>query len=162
MYKCDAGPGYCSQFDPASNTGLGWKAVGSCRGTRSPTNSPTLYGGTCTYEKCVGTASPTTSPSSSPSKVPTGSPSGSPTVVGLSRRNLQAGTVCTTEDVLNYSTTTEYESGDVVRIGTKRYKCRGLPNGLWCKNPAYAPAESNVWEQAWVEDGNCSQSSPID
>ena len=87
------------------------------------------------------------------------------------RRKLQSGTiprlsrnleVCTTEDVLNYSTTTEYESGDVVRIGTKRYKCRGLPNGLWCKNPAYAPAESNVWEQAWVEDGNCSQSSPID
>ena len=143
MYKCDAGPGYCSQFDPAGDTGLGWKAVGYCRGTRRPTGSPTLYGGTCTYEKCVdGTVSPTTSPSGSPTK-----------------DNLE---VCTTEDVLNYSTTTEYESGDVVRIGTKRYKCRGLPNGLWCKNPAYAPAESNVWEQAWVEDGNCSQSTPID
>ena len=80
------------------------------------------------------------------------------------RRKLQAATiprlsrnlkVCTTEDVLNYSTTTEYEPGDVVRIGTKRYKCKDSPDGLWCKIPAYAPAESDYWEQAWTEDGTC-------
>ena len=80
------------------------------------------------------------------------------------RRKLQAATiprlsrnlkVCTTENVLNYSPTTEYEPGDVVRIGTKRYKCKDSPNGLWCKIPAYAPAESDYWEQAWMEDGTC-------
>lgn len=64
--------------------------------------------------------------------------------------------------MLNYSTTTEYEPGDVVRIRTKRYKCRGLPNGLWCKNPAYAPSlkPGLFWEQAWSLDGICLQPAP--
>ena len=159
VYECDVGPAYCSQFDPADGLGLGWKAVGHCRGTRVPSMAPTQYGGTCTYEKCVGTASPTTSPSSSPSKVPTGSPSGSPTGDDLERRNLK---VCTTEDVLNYSPTTDYEPGDVVRIGTKRYKCKDSPNGLWCKISAYAPSlKPGIWSDAWIEDGTCPPPSGL-
>jgi len=136
--------GYCSQFDPADNTGLGWKAVGKCRGSISPTESPTLYGGTCTYENCV------TIEEGGEEEDCTQGQTGC--VDGKRKPDI---TVCSSEDVLNYSTTTEYEPGDVVRIGTKRYKCRGWPNGLWCKNPAYAPAESDIWEQAWKEDGKC-------
>ena len=176
--------GHCSQFSPTEHGGsLGWKKVGYCSGSQAPTASPTDYSGTCTYEKCVGgTASPSTSPSSSPSKGPTGSPSASPSKAPsrapsaspesapLSRRKLQAETiprlsrnleVCTTEDVLNYSSSTDYEEGDVVRIGTKRFKCRGWPNGLWCKESAYAPSlKPGIWSDAWVEDGNCLYEPP--
>ena len=165
--------GYCSQFGPTEYGGsLGWKKVGHCSGSQTPTQSPTDYSGTCTYEKCVdGTASPSTSPSSSPSKGPTGSPSGSPTLKPtFLDRKLQAATisrlsrnleVCTTEDVLNYSSSTEYEEGDVVRVGTTRFKCRGWPNGLWCNNSAYAPSlKPGIWEQAWSLDGNCSYEPP--
>jgi len=147
--------GHCSQFGPTEYGGsLGWKKVGYCSGSQTPTASPSDYSGTCTYEKCVdGTASPSTSPSSSPSKGPTGSPSASPVTAPLTRRKLE---VCTTEDVLNYSSSTDYEEGDVVRIGTTRFKCRGWPNGLWCNNSAYAPSlKPGIWTDAWSEDGNC-------
>jgi len=164
--------GHCSQFSPSEHGGsLGWKKVGYCSGSQAPTTSPTDYSGTCTYEKCVdGTASPSTSPSSSPSKgptgspsaspskAPTGSPSGSPITAPLTRRNLE---VCTTEDVLNYSSSTDYKEGDVVRIGTTRFKCRGWPNGLWCNKSAYAPSlKPGIWSDAWSEDGNCLYEPP--
>ena len=139
--------GFCSQFDPTDNTGLGWKAVGHCRGTTSPTSSPTEYDGTCQYEKCVTIVEGGAEEDCVQGQ--TGC------VDGKRKPDI---TVCSPEDVLNYSTTTDYDFGDVVRIGTQRYKCKEWPNGLWCNNPAYAPVESDNWDQAWEEDGKCLQS----
>ena len=85
------------------------------------------------------TPAPTNEPTSKPSSVPSSSP-----------------TICGLVPVEPYSSFTSYDTGDVVRIGTKRFKCKGYPFSLWCRNVAYAPSLRNgIWRDAWKEDGYC-------
>merc|ERR1712127_251338 len=51
-----------------------------------------------------------------------------------------------------------YVSGDVVRVGSKRFKCREWPNFFWCTNTAYRPEmePNGIWDQAWTADGMCT------
>ena len=69
-------------------------------------------------------------------------------------------TACTQKDVLNFSTSTTYQAGDVVRVETKRFKCKGFPYTNWCSRPGYEPLVSDFWREAWDEDGTCSQDDP--
>ncbi|KAL7544749.1 hypothetical protein ACHAWF_008108, partial [Thalassiosira exigua] len=70
MYECKSAS--CAIYMPGSDRGSAWRQVweivGSCSGTRPPTQRPTV----------TPTSSPTNSPSGSPTKSPTESPSGSP------------------------------------------------------------------------------------
>jgi len=150
VYKCKEWPytPYCSQFDPSE--GLGWTVVGFCRGSRAPTGSPVQYTGTCQFNKCV-------------IEPEGGDPV--PCVIGqqgctcdsegdcTKRPDLE---VCTLTDVEPFSGSAEYVEGDVVRIGTKRFKCKGWPNSGWCSDAGYEPSlNPGLWEQAWDENGEC-------
>ncbi len=43
-----------------------------------------------------------------------------------------------------------YNEGDrVIATDGQIYQCRSFPNGLWCANPAYEPAVSIYWQEAW-------------
>jgi hypothetical protein len=49
-----------------------------------------------------------------------------------------------------------YVSGTRVRKEDRIYKCKGWPNGLWCKMAAYEPEETTVWKDAWTPAGTCN------
>jgi len=157
IYKCRDWPntGYCNQgagFEPTTMYGpMAWDLVSACSGTTAPTDAPTPYTGTCTYQKGVVTQET------------------------QSCTNGQTGCTCTTADPpvcsrkvdVTTPTTTpvdngwqsgeDYVQGDVIRIGLQRYECREWPNFLWCRQAAYDPetADRATWSQAWREDGQC-------
>ncbi|EJK52810.1 hypothetical protein THAOC_27881, partial [Thalassiosira oceanica] len=64
------------------------------------------------------------------------------------------GGVC--DGVEPYTSTQNYDFGDVVRVGLERYACLGYPFGLWCNNPSYQPGlVDGIWNNAWRRDGVC-------
>ena len=150
MYQCRewSNSGYCNQgsgFAPGSQYGnMAWTLKGYCDGTVAPTASPIAYAGNCTYARDVTTEAPCTS--------------GTTGCVCHGASCTTTVVTPTTFDVDAWNSATEYETGDVVRVGTKRYRCREWPNFFWCRQEAYRPtAEGNSFSgQAWTEDGECS------
>ncbi|KAL7528614.1 hypothetical protein ACHAXR_002535, partial [Thalassiosira sp. AJA248-18] len=150
VYECRTWPhsGYCSKaaFAPGSiHDSYGWTFLGSCTGSITPTPAPQPYAGTCIYTKCT-------------------MESCTPGDAGCSCDANDADTssckveVCVENTpVDNYSKSVDYDTGDVVRIGDRRYKCREWPNYLWCRMKAYEPqiVDNGVWPEAWEEDGTC-------
>ena len=53
------------------------------------------------------------------------------------------------------SSLSTYISGTRVRKSDRIYKCKGWPNGLWCKLEAYEPEETDFWRDAWSSAGHC-------
>ena len=175
VFECKAYPfnGYCNQaaFGPGSdNAATAWELKGYCTGTISPTASPVAYdnsdlvgvpteceaetaaSGTvvrCYYENDV-----TTEESCTCSAADCPNPLG---LDGTSTACTKDVTVTHCPSVEAYSTTATYAAGDVVRIGTKRFKCKPWPFYLWCGNEAYAPTleDGGTWGDAWSTDGDC-------
>ena len=50
-----------------------------------------------------------------------------------------------------------YITGDVVRVGNKRFKCKEWPYFFWCRVSAYMPTLENdgIWALAWTKDSVC-------
>mmetsp|Transcript_29431 Transcript_29431/g.66001 ORF Transcript_29431/g.66001 Transcript_29431/m.66001 type:complete len:578 (+) Transcript_29431:313-2046(+) len=175
VYECKPYPynGYCNNeaFAPGTdNVATGWDLKGYCEGTISPTVSPTAYANdplasvpaeceaetaasgsvdTCYYTKDVTTEESCTC-----------SDSDCPNPNGLT------GSACTKEvtvthcpTVASYSATATYAAGDVVRVGTKRFKCKEWPFYLWCGNAYYAPTGEDYGD-AWSTDGDCPPPLP--
>merc|ERR1712003_33246 len=107
-------------------SGMVWVMKGYCEGTMSPTQSPIVYDGTCTYSKQVVT---------------------------------ETGTESKELDVEMWSSSQDYEEGDVVRTANRqRFKCKGWPFYFWCRMSAYQPTQkAGLWSQAWTTDGICAR-----
>ena len=65
---------------------------------------------------------------------------------------------CDLKDVETWSKSIDYVTGDVVRIGNKRFKCREWPFYFWSRMEAYEPTmdDDDIWKNAWRLDGTCS------
>ena len=50
-----------------------------------------------------------------------------------------------------------YVTGDVVRVGNKRFKCKEWPYFFWCRVSAYMHTleYDGIWAQAWTKDSVC-------
>jgi len=159
VYKCRDWPntGYCNQgegFKPGSqNSNMAWTMVGMCEGSMAPTGSPTAYTGDCLYDRCrmVDSTENCTPGSTGCSCNASASPSSS-CVRDIEEKS------CEDTQANLWSSTADYEAGDVVRLVTKRFKCRNYPNSLWCEMEAYRPTLENtgIWTQAWTTDGMCT------
>ena len=147
---------------------MAWDLKGYCEGTIAPTGSPTSYVNAalltiptectaastttvneCYYEKAITTPTPCTCGDSD-----------CPNPTGLAA----SSTACTKDVVTTscpsvdlYSSSTKYEAGDVVRIGTSKFVCKPWPYYLWCSQSAYAPSvdAAGIWSDAWSTDGAC-------
>ncbi|EJK52208.1 hypothetical protein THAOC_28548 [Thalassiosira oceanica] len=183
VYECKSGAvsAYCSQpaFVPGGQySAMAWDVKGYCEGTMRPTMAPTSYdnavlrggaaavppacqaeaasGGTvakCYYEKDTTTTgvSCTCGDSDCPN------PSGLEATSTACKKDV---TVTSCPAVGEYASGSSYEAGDVVRVGTTRFKCREWPYMLWCRNEAYAPSlDSGIWSNAWTRDGDCPATS---
>ena len=156
VFACREYPntGFCNQsgFRPGSkHAHMAWTLIGACSGTLNPTASPVAYTGTCTYNKCVEVDD--TEPCTPGS---TGCSCGASDAAGPSCQRAIKREDCSDVDVNLWSNSVDYTEGDVVRIGTKRFRCREWPFKLWCKVEAYMPMlEPGIWSQAWLEDGTC-------
>lgn len=71
---------------------------------------------------------------------------------------------CTTESSCNvvnvepFSSETNYQAEDIVRVGAIKFKCRSFPNEGWCNNSAYQPTlETGIWADAWEMVGMCKR-----
>ena len=163
VYQCREFPyeGWCKQMEPQECIDpdtCGWKAVGFCRGTRSPTASPTRYTGTCRYDKCVDVEGTETSTVSTCNGVSDCTCTGSGETEVCTKTTKTINTVCTPTDVNNYSSSATYDAHDVVRVGRKRFKCKDFPSTGWCSNGVlYAPLTGPYWTMAWDEDGMCTE-----
>lgn len=154
VYECKPFPftAYCKagdKFSPRAEFGdLAWNLVGACEGTSSPTASPVEYSGTmCKYSRCreedVACACELVN---------------CPSVPGQVSGCIGRKSVCFETDVDPYDADgRDYVSGDVVRVGLLRFKCRSWPYGLWCRNSEYAPKveSGGIWSDAWTKDGTC-------
>jgi len=158
VYMCRAFPnvGYCNQsgVEPGSQYDyMGWKLIGACSGSLAPTIAPAVYAGSCTYTKCIEVDDiEQCTPGS------TGCSCDANDMAGLSCQRDIKREVCSDVAVSQWSESVDYTTGDVVRVGTKRFNCRNWPNYLWCSMPAYKPALENngIWHEAWSEDGTCT------
>jgi len=170
VYECKPYPydGYCKQTDFAPGTKNGrsaWELKGLCEGTMAPTGSPIAYandpldsipieceaetaaGGsvdTCYYTKAVTTQESCTCEDAD-----------CPNPLGLS------GAACTKDVTVTHCPTVElfspsatYGAGEVVRVGTKRFKCKDWPFYQHCGVPYYAPTGED-YGAAWRDDGDC-------
>merc|ERR1712085_238948 len=56
----------------------------------------------------------------------------------------------------------QYEEGEVVRAGNKRFKCKAWPHYFWCRMSAYQPTdeETGIFSNAWTRDGICHTREP--
>jgi len=157
VYMCREYPntGYCNQigFQPGSQYDhMAWNLISACSGTLIPTAAPVMYAGTCKYKKCVEMKGiEQCAPGS------TGCSCGTNDAAGPSCRRDVRRESCSDVDANPWSSSVDYDTGDVVRIGAKRFKCREWPNKLWCSKEAYQPTleNSNIWDMAWSEDGTC-------
>ncbi|EJK43856.1 hypothetical protein THAOC_37659, partial [Thalassiosira oceanica] len=113
--------------------------------TMAPTQSPSVYGGSCDYMKCVSVSTECQCDSSdcpNPHALPVGC--------------IKTVQSCESKAVEPYSSTRNYDYGDVVRVGLDKYVCLGFPFGLWCNNPSYQPGlVDGIWSDAWRRDGVC-------
>jgi len=159
VYRCRTFPnsGYCNQgvgFMPGAKNGhMAWDLVGTCDGSRAPTSSPVAYGGTCEYNKCVTTTARVSCvPGESGCSCTAGYPAGP-----SCKKDLDT-TTCSDVPVNAWSSSVDYVEGDVVRVATKRFVCKGYPAYFWCRLKNYKPElePNNVWNQAWDEDGMCT------
>eukprot|EP00584_Thalassiosira_punctigera_P002647 CAMPEP_0172527200 /NCGR_PEP_ID=MMETSP1067-20121228/1937_1 /TAXON_ID=265564 ORGANISM="Thalassiosira punctigera, Strain Tpunct2005C2" /NCGR_SAMPLE_ID=MMETSP1067 /ASSEMBLY_ACC=CAM_ASM_000444 /LENGTH=652 /DNA_ID=CAMNT_0013310885 /DNA_START=110 /DNA_END=2068 /DNA_ORIENTATION=- len=154
LYKCRDWPntGYCNQgagFEPSTQYGsMAWTLMGACDGSIAPTAAPVVYSGPCEYNKCT-----TTRVSCTPGESGCSCSSGTPATSSC-KKDL---TTCEDVSVNTWSNNVDYTTGDVVRVGTKRFRCREWPNYLWCRMSSYKPVltSSNIWQQAWRTDGDC-------
>jgi len=137
----------------------GWSVVGTCKGTLSPTLSPTSYVGSCQFNKCIKVGITETTTVLTCQGLLNCSCEGTGDNVCTKTVDTTV-TACTQKDVLNFSTSTTYQAGDVVRVETKRFKCKGFPFTNWCSRPGYEPLVGDFWREAWDEDGTCSQDDP--
>lgn len=157
VYKCLAFPntGFCnlSGFRPGSQYGhMAWKQTGACSGTLTPTAAPVVYGGLCKYSKCVELDS---TEQCTPGSV--GCSCNANDTAGSSCQRDIKRVICNDVNVNHWSNSFDYTGGDVVRIGSKRFKCRAWPFMLWCNVEGYKPMlENGIWDQAWSEDGTCT------
>jgi hypothetical protein len=159
VYKCQEWPnsGYCNQgtgFKPNTQYGkMAWTMMGSCTGMMAPTAAPAAYAGQCQYSKCAMVSS---TENCTPGSTGCSCRAGQTAGAGCTKK--VETNVCTDTAVVAWSSGTNYVTDDVVRIGTKRYKCREWPNYFWCRMAAYKPTmESNgIWNQAWNENGMCT------
>jgi len=157
VYQCREWPnsGYCGQgsgFKPATQYGeLAWTLKGSCTGTIAPTASPVEYAGVCTFQQCVMVDSPESCTAGSAGC----SCSSGQTQTASCVRTIQVRD-CDPQPVDTWSNSVSYATDDVVRRGTRRFKCREWPNFLWCSMAAYQPElVDGIWTNAWREDGEC-------
>ncbi|EJK77924.1 hypothetical protein THAOC_00210, partial [Thalassiosira oceanica] len=158
VYQCRRFPDYrhCGQagYQPPKSPATpgawkdAWAPQGICdpnNSTMAPTQSPSVYGGSCDYMKCTSVSTDCQCDSSD-----CPNPHGLP--VGCTK-TVQS---CESETVEPYSSTRIYDYGDVVRVGLDRYVCLGYPFGLWCNNPSYQPGlMDGIWSDAWRRDGVC-------
>merc|ERR1712115_92949 len=147
VYQCREWPntGYCNQsaFQPgvSEHDFMGWTLMGACTGTFSPTSSPVAYSGTCEYSKCAMTDdTEQCTPGSNGCSCNVGDSAGPGCIRDISVE------VCTDTTVGVWSSSADYVTNDVVRVGTQRFKCREWPNYLWCGNSSYKPQiEEGIW-----------------
>jgi len=156
VYQCRDFPnsGYCGQgsgFEPATLHGdLAWTLKGSCDGTIAPTTSPLPYAGTCEYSRCRTIDATVVCIGGT-----VGCSCASGQTVSCSRTVDVVECVDTAVDI--WSNTVSYDTGDVVRRGTRRFVCREWPNSLWCSLAVYQPElEVGIWIDAWRENGECA------
>lgn len=66
------------------------------------------------------------------------------------------GTQAIIINVWDENDVSDYGPGVRVRKHTRIYKCKGWPNGLWCKTAGYEPEEDANWKDAWTAAGECN------
>ena len=149
VYECFSTHCIKPAYEPTGDYDLfAWVRKGYCTGTMSPTLAPAPYTGICMYNSCTNSESTVNC------------------ILGSLRCRCSGNdctkhdvvTTCTDKDVDLWSSSTDYVTGDVVRIGDRRYKCREWPFYPWCRNGAYKPmgGENNgFWKMAWTLDGVC-------
>merc|ERR1712150_232457 len=116
----------------------GWKLVGACIGTLSPTASPVPYMGQCEFNNCVEEdVIEQCTPGSA------GCSCGAEDAAGPSCQRDITREVCSDVAVNSWSSSIDYVAGDVVRIGAKRFKCKEWPFNRWCNVEAYQPTLGN-------------------
>ncbi|EJK76354.1 hypothetical protein THAOC_01887 [Thalassiosira oceanica] len=108
VYQCRGYPyqGYCNQeaFQPGTkNAYISWMVIGACDNTMAPTQSPSVYGGSCDYMKCTSVSTDCQCDSSD-----CPNPHGLP--VGCTK-TVQS---CESKAVEPYSSTRNYDYGDAV------------------------------------------------
>jgi len=56
----------------------------------------------------------------------------------------------------------DYVVGDVVRVGSERFKCLPFPTSVWCSVDMYAPTLDplDMWTIPWKADGICTPPAP--
>merc|ERR1712194_40143 len=153
VYECRVYPNslYCNQgegFKPDSQYGsMAWTVLGSCDGSMAPTSAPIAYEGDCFYAKTVVTKNTGTAPCAHGSST-----------------ECKCITCTGTEqtEVKPWVSSYEYEEGEVIRAGNKRFKCKAWPYYLWCRMSAYQPnvAETGIFSNAWTRDGICHTREP--
>jgi hypothetical protein len=157
VYKCRPWPytEWCNNpnYKPGSDLEKeAWTLVGACTGSTAPTLSPTPYVGTCQYNKCI-----TVEEVESCVIGQTGCSCTGTMPALVCERMIEVEDCNNLEDVEMWSSSVDYVTDDVVRVGTKRFKCREWPNYFWCRSEAYVPTEeSGIWTNAWTVDGMCS------
>ncbi|KAL7526453.1 hypothetical protein ACHAWF_003276, partial [Thalassiosira exigua] len=156
QFECKAWPhaGYCNMPSESYGPGgthweLGWERIGACVGTMAPTASPIAYSGSCEYEQCREVDGTESCVEGSAGCTCTGT---DPNKVCTKDVKVES---CTIEPVALYSENFGYFPGDVIRLGTRRYKCKDAPLHLWCRVEAYKPdgKDAGIWKDAWTTDG---------
>ena len=163
---------------------MAWAKVGYCEGSIAPTPSPTPYMGNaddpyaCTYKKNIKSTSETVSCTHGstdctcqniPSTVSCSCATYGCSNYGITdcSQSTPLGTkieynlVCTKPKIVetdlkvdNWSSSTTYIAGDVVRVGADRYKCKDWPYTGFCNQESYNPSTA-LWSSAWSRDGEC-------
>merc|ERR1712086_354551 len=122
------------------------------------------YEGDCFYAKTVVTKNTGTAPcahgSSTECKCITCTGTSCPQSYTCSK---PIDTVSTEQtEVKPWVSSYEYEEGEVIRAGNKRFKCKAWPYYFWCRMSAYQPNvdETGIFSNAWTRDGICHTREP--
>merc|ERR1712032_1719665 len=140
--------------------GMAWALKGQCDGTIAPTLSPIVYDDGCSYTKNVVTKNTGTTTCSHGSSTDCKCTTSSTGAITCTR---STDTITPTKTLVGlWSASVQYEEGDVVRIANReRFKCRGWPYYLWCRQEAYKPTDkAGIWTAAWQADGVCETHEP--
>jgi len=170
VYECRVWPNteYCNQgegFKPGTVYGnMAWTMKGSCDGSITPTSAPIAYEGDCFYDKIVVIKNTGTTPcahgSSNDCTCITCTGTSCPQSYTCSKPTDTTNTVQTT--VKPWVSSYDYEEGEVIRAGNKRFKCKAWPFYFWCRMSAYEPTEdeTGIFSYAWTRDGICHTREP--